>query len=243
MTRAVTIAVLLVGLMVALPVSAADGNIYLTGHDLDFHCALQAAPTQCNAFKIALTLARAGAPDSSKKILFVDEGMSPDTAAALNFPQGTSELALAAAQIGLPSTAYQVVSPTSDTFTGNSDADPSIPPLALDTSPYSAIVFASDETCGGCDNTSAGETAINNRTSDIASFFGSGGGLVYLASGPPPAEGSTIYYNSVPSAYAVSITTTPNDFAYTLTSAGRFWALPVTTPTAAKPTTVLLHRW
>src|SRR4051812_1837594 len=221
MSRAFCIVVLAAGLLVAFPMFAADGNIYLTGHDVDFHCALQPAPTQCNALKIAIALARAGAPDPSKKVLFLDEGMSASTASALGFAEGTSELALAAAQIGLPSTAYQVVSPTSVTFTGNSDADPPVAPLALNTSSYSAIVFASDETCGGCDNTSGGETNINNRSSDIASFFSNGGGLAYLSSGPPPTEGSTIYYNSVPPAYAVNSTTTPNDFAYTLTPAGK----------------------
>src|SRR3954470_12154124 len=149
MSRVFIIAVLVAGLLVAFPMFAADGNIYLTGHDIDFHCALQSTPTQCNALKIAIALARAGAPDPSKKVLFLDQGMS---APILGHPAGTSELALAAAQIDLPTTAYEVISPTSVTFTGSTDAETPVAPLALDTSTYSAIVFASDQTCGGCDN-------------------------------------------------------------------------------------------
>src|SRR5437879_5507214 len=95
MSRVFALAVLFGWLLIAFPMFAADGNIYITGHDLDYHCGVEAA-AQCNAFKIAIALARAGNP--TKKLLFVDEGMSTSIA---GHPAGTFELALAAANIGL----------------------------------------------------------------------------------------------------------------------------------------------
>src|SRR5882724_13198845 len=80
MKRLICLPVVLLALF-AVPAFAAPGNIYLTGHDLDFHCAFQTAPTQCNAFKIAITLARAGAPDPNKPVLFLDQGSELATAA------------------------------------------------------------------------------------------------------------------------------------------------------------------
>jgi len=181
MKRLICLPVVLLALF-AVPAFAAPGNIYLTGHDLDFHCAFQTAPTQCNAFKIAIALARAGAPDPNKPVLFLDEG---------------SELAFAAQNIGLTApTDYKVVKPTSAEFTG-------VERIALDTANYSAIVIASHVSCGGCDNTDNAVTAINGRTSDIQGFFAQGGGLVYLA-----GAAGTGYYDSVPTAYAVTPTTT-----------------------------------
>jgi hypothetical protein len=182
--------VALVSLILLAAPAFAAGNIYLTGHDLDFHCAFQTAPTQCNAFKIAIALARAGAPDPNKPVLFLDEGMSAAAASAFGKNPGDSELAFAAQNIGF--TAFQVVDPTdSETFTD----------LSLTTSTYSAIVVASHETCGGCDNTNDAVTAINGRIANIQDFSAQGGGLVYLAGAS--GEG---YYASVPTAYAVNST-------------------------------------
>src|SRR5437660_11824277 len=94
----------------AIPASAANGNIYLTGHDLDFHCAFEppAGTHQCNAFKIAIALARAGAPNPNLPVLFLDEGMSADAAAAHGVPTGTSQLALSAPHIGLAASQYHI---------------------------------------------------------------------------------------------------------------------------------------
>src|SRR5215468_8050948 len=100
-------AILLLGcLFVVTPVFA--GNIYLTGHDLDFHCTNQPAPTQCNAFKIAVAQARAGAPDPSKPVLLVDQPNTNESPLA-----GQQQAALAAANVGLvEGTDYVVVDPT-----------------------------------------------------------------------------------------------------------------------------------
>ncbi len=48
------IAILLACCLLMTVPAFGHGNIYLTGHDLDFHCALQPPPTSCNAFKIAV---------------------------------------------------------------------------------------------------------------------------------------------------------------------------------------------
>ncbi len=205
--------ILLAGcLFVAMPAFA--GNIYLTGHDLDFHCALQPAPTQCNAFKIAVALARAGAPDPTKPVLFVDQ---PNTCVECGGHNGQQQTALAAANVGLaPGTDYVVVDPTTSAWTGAS----------LGTNTYSAILFASYINCGGCDNTDAAVTAINARSAAISAFFNSRGGLVYLAGAL-----NSSYYATVPipitqvstvpgSPSTTCLAETPTGTCYTLTSAG-----------------------
>jgi len=211
----------------AIPAFAADGNIYLTGHDLDFHCAFESAPTQCNALKIAIALARAGAPDPNQPVLFLDQGMSAEVASFFGKEEGDSELALAAQNAGLTTSQYQVVKPNSIAFTGDFETTPA---LALTTASYSAIIIASHVTCSGCDNTDNAVAAINGRTEDIRAFFAAGGGLVYLA-GATKVD----YYQSVPTAYAVAPTATspgspegcfpepaePSSSCYQLTTAGR----------------------
>jgi hypothetical protein len=185
MKRHIYLAILVAGcLLVAMPSFA--GNIYLTGHDIDFHCALQSAPTSCNAFKIAFNLGRAGAPNPAKPVLFLDQGCNSE-----GCTPGSNETAMAANNAGIPSTSYTVVDPSSAGFAT----------LPLTTANYSAILFASDVDCGGCDNTVSGETAINSRSADIQNFFIAGGGLVYLS-----GADSTIYYTSVPAGFAVEPT-------------------------------------
>jgi hypothetical protein len=196
MKQHIYIAILLIGCLLAVPPVFA-GNIYLTGHDLDFHCTNQPAPTQCNAFKIAVAQARAGAPDSTKPVLFVDQPNTSDSVVA-----GQQQTALAAANVGfVAGMDYVVVDPTTLDWTNAS----------LSTATYSAILFASHSSCGlgagSCDNTDSAVTAINARSADISTFFNSGGGLVYLAGAT-----STTYYNSVPTSVAVSsIGTTPGN--------------------------------
>lgn len=44
-------------------------------------------------------------------------------------------------------------------------------------------MIASDESCGGCDNTAATSGNINAHASAIASFLNAGGGIVAFAGG------------------------------------------------------------
>jgi hypothetical protein len=75
----------------------------------------------------------------------------------------------------------------------------------LSTTDWSAILVASDESCGGCDlndfDASPDSDAINARAGEIADFFNSGGGL-FFASGAERGDGDPtkpdVYYNAVP---------------------------------------------
>ena len=169
-----TLVVMIGPILFASPASA--GNIWLTGHDADFHCA---GNQQCNHFGIALDFVRQAAPDKTKPILFLDSGTELTTAAG-KVPAKAKNTVEGA---GNPFN-FTVVDPTSAGFAS----------LALTTSAFSAIVVASDSSCGGCDNNAADIAAINARTADLTLFFNSGGGLAYFAG----AENRGTYYQSVP---------------------------------------------
>jgi uncharacterized repeat protein (TIGR01451 family) len=81
----------------------------------------------------------------------------------------------------------------------------------LTTDRYSAILVASDFSCGGCDlnppnddgsDSTADSDAINARKADIEAFFNAGGGI-YANAGADhgdgdPASGPDVFYNFVP---------------------------------------------
>ena len=168
-----TFSVISGSLLFASPASA--GNIWLTGHDADFHCT---GGQQCNHFGIALDFVRQAAPDKTKPILVLDEGTEVTSAAGQTLAKAKNTVEGAGNPFSLT-----VVKPSSAAFAS----------LALTTSAFSAIVIASDENCGGCDNTPASIAAINARTAAITLFFNSGGGLAYFAGAEDPG-----YYGSVP---------------------------------------------
>jgi len=66
---------------------------------------------------------------------------------------------------------------------------------------FSAIIIASDASCGGCDLNQSGtpdSDAINARKADIQAFFNAGGGLLYLAGAGNGSSSTGVYYQSVP---------------------------------------------
>ena len=168
------------------------GNIWLTGHDADFHCT---GGQQCNHFGTALDFARQGAANKALPLLFLDSGSELSTASANAISKAKNSVEGAGNAFN-----FIVVDPTSVGF------------ASLAFNAFSAIVVASDSSCGGCDNNAADIAAINARTSDIASFFNAGGGLVYFAG----AGNFASYYNSVP----VGATAVPVTSPFTLTAAG-----------------------
>ena len=169
------------------------GNIWLTGHDADLHCSF--GGQQCNHFGTALDFARQGATNKALPLLFLDSGTELGTASANAFSKAKNSVEGAGNAFN-----FLVVDPTSAGF------------ASLAFNAFSAIVVASDSSCGGCDNDAADIAAINARTSDIASFFNAGGGLVYFAG----AGNFASYYDSVPvGATAVAVTS-----PFTLTAAG-----------------------
>jgi hypothetical protein len=152
------------------------GNLWLTGHDMDFHCTGGAG---CNTFGIALNFVRQGAPTKTKPILVLDEGTQVATAAAQ--AATTARNTVEGAGVAFPLT---VVNPTSPAFATT----------VISTANFSAVVIASDSTCGGCDNTVASITAINARSAELQAFFSAGGGILYNAG----ASNRATYYASVP---------------------------------------------
>jgi hypothetical protein len=136
---------------------------------------------------------RGGAPDPSKPVLVLDRdpfgGTNYQMAAALDaaFPPA--------------SVPRVVMDPRSAEFAA----------APITTNDYSAILVASDTTCGGCDlnydeasdpNQTVDSDAINARSADISAFFNAGGGI-FAAAGAShgdgdPANGKESYYGFLP---------------------------------------------
>jgi hypothetical protein len=181
----------------ALPACAlAGGRLIETGHDADWECAV--VGTQCHFIQAAVRYVRNGAPDPSKKVLVVDDAALQMRAAivAAFGPAIASEL--------------DVMDPKSAAFRNAS----------LSPSAYSAIVVASDQTCGNdaggffrspsdpatyCDlnrpasnwpppqvgvPTLTDSPSIAARSADIKAFFDAGGGIL-AGSGADNGDGHT----------------------------------------------------
>ncbi|MCW3027434.1 MAG: hypothetical protein JWN81_645, partial [Solirubrobacterales bacterium] len=177
-----------VGLLV-LTSNAFAGNFVATGHDMDFHCA-SGTPEECQYLKIVVDKLRNG---SSLPILALDQGTEVGTALAAAGFTGTGEVVTVD-----PSNAEAL----NATAFVNGSSQPS----------YSAIINASDTTCGGCDNTAAGEANINARATDFETYFNAGGGILALAG----AEEFATYYNFIPLHLGATFVAPP----FTVTPAG-----------------------
>ena len=159
-------------------VPAHAGRILITGHDADLHCAGGAG---CNFVKVAVNYVREGAPQPNRPVLVLDRG-AKQFVTALNtaFTDRVPRV---------------VMDPRSDQFKN----------APLTTDRYSAILVASDTTCGGCDlneaNSAPDSRAINNRKGDIAAFFNAGGGI-YANAGGQRGDGQPstpdVYYDFLP---------------------------------------------
>ena len=79
----------------------------------------------------------------------------------------------------------------------NVDPGVAIDPTVFDHSLYSAMVVASDTTCGGCDNNSTDSANLAADSAAIASFFNAGGGIVAFA-----GARNTSYYSFLPNSAA-----------------------------------------
>lgn len=170
--------------LVALPASSAfAGRLVVTGHDADLHCS---GDDQCHFVSVAVSSVRAGAPDPNKPVLVLDRD-DLDMNVALDNAFGAGVVPRV------------VMDPRSPEFAA----------APLTTDRYSAILIASDESCGGCDLNSPSETsqtpdsdAINARKDDIAAFFNAGGGI-FAAAGADHGDGDAAtgpdtFYNFVP---------------------------------------------
>lgn len=146
------------------PEVARAGNIALTGHDDDFHASFEGATSAAGQqLNAMVTFARDG---SALPVLTFDAG---------------SELTSVLTALGI---SFVNVDP--NTASNVTDA-------LFDHSLYSAFIVASDTTCGGCDNSAAGEANIAAHTTAINNFLNAGGGIVGLA-----GASSASYYAFVP---------------------------------------------
>lgn len=158
----------------AAQVAKVGGNIWLTGHDYDFHCTF--GGQQCHALRIATDFVRSSLP--ALPVLVLDHGA--EVQSALNAAYG-----------GTVPFGVTVLDPRTQ-FAGATLFTNGV-------TRYSAIIVASDITCGGCDNNiGTGSTpdsdAINARSADIASMANQGTGLLGLAG----ARNIANFYNFVP---------------------------------------------
>lgn len=171
----------LLAVLFALPTSSAlAGRVVVTGHDADLHCT---SNDQCHFVSIAVTHVRGGAPDPNKPVLVLDRG-DLDMSVALDNAFGAGVVPRV------------VMDPRSAEFAS----------APITTDKYSAILVASDTTCGGCDlnefDSTPDSDAINARKNDIAAFFNAGGGI-FAAAGSShgdgdPETGADTYYDFVP---------------------------------------------
>ena len=140
-------------------------NIALTGHDDDFHCTF-GSPAACTQLAAMLAFARSGAPTPSLPVLAFDHG---------------TELTGSLTSLGIAFTRV--------------DPDVGVPAASLfNVATFSAVVVASDGTCGGCDNTTVSIANLTAAAAAIAAFGNAGGGIVGLAG----ASNASTYYGFLP---------------------------------------------
>jgi uncharacterized repeat protein (TIGR01451 family) len=189
--RTLVLATTVVALLIPVA-EASAGRLIVTGHDAEFHCS---GGSQCHFVEVATNYVRNGAPDPSKPVLVLDNDQE-------NGP-GQYDFDEALDNAFGPGVVPRVIlEPQSAEFATE--------PLTTDR--YSAILIASDESCGGCDlnppDEETGEEntrdsdAINARKADIEAFFNAGGGI-YANAGADhgngdPTDGADVFYNFVP---------------------------------------------
>jgi hypothetical protein len=181
----------------AAPTSS--GKLWATGHDADFHCS-QGDPGACHYLKVAVNFVMNG---STLPILALDHGTEVQTAINNAFTTNAPKL--------------KTVDPRT-AFASLPLVDSGGKPL------YSAIIVASDVTCGGCDNNddvsvTPDSDAINARAADIKTFFNASGGILALAG----AQNVSVFYNFLPIPVSPTTVSPPDGSpgGFTLTSLGQ----------------------
>lgn len=103
----------------------------------------------------------------------------------------------------------------------NVDPNVGVPAASnFDVTKFSAMVVASDTTCGGCDNDSTSSTNLAGAKTAIAAFFDAGGGIIAQA-----GASNTSYYSFLP-ASANNPGTVDCSTCFTQTAAGAAAGLP-----------------
>ncbi len=172
--------------------AAHAGNVYLTGHDPDFHAQVQASGQK--QLNVALNFVTGGSyKDNSTKFLWVESYLPATSGHFVGFN------GLAAIGVGA----------------GNVDRVDALGLATVNFSSYSAIVVASS--FGGM-LTSAEINALIGRSADIATFVNGGGGLAAFAEclSTPACDGSNLAAPTTPFGYlpitVTSVDTVPGYF-------------------------------
>jgi len=160
-----------------LTIPALAGNIVLTGHDDDFHY---------DGFG-STTVAGDPGTQLSEMLVFARAGSADPTLPVLSFDIPGGELVNSLTSI-LGAGGFTNVDPS---VAGN------VTDALFDPTKYSAIIVASDESCGGCDLNATDEANISAHAAAIGTFFDGGGGIVGLAGAEQAGIG---YYKFVPAA-------------------------------------------
>ncbi len=179
--RTAVLAPLLAVLIVPAPALA--GRLIVTGHDADRRCALM--KQQCGFIKTAITYVRATAPHRKQRVLVLDHARGQlDEAITEAFAGKEYVYGAGFAQASSALLPTKRVDPRSKVFKK----------MKIDVKHFSAIAVASDQSCGGCDLTSADEAAIWKRRAVIQKFLNQGGGIYVGAGGTNAAS----YYRFLP---------------------------------------------
>jgi hypothetical protein len=206
--------------------TASAGRAFVTGHDMDFHCNGNGSPNpanQCHYLKTELDLVRDATvnPFAGQPVLVIDKRPG-----SLSNPSGNSNEVVNSLKFAYPTgtPAFVLADPADSNFAAE------ISPL--NSGGFSAVIIASDSTCGGCDlndpsssstNPTPDSNIINSvAAGPIATAFSAGAGVIALA-GAQHGDGSTpatsVYYNFLPSsALATGILV---NRPFTLTPLGR----------------------
>jgi len=161
-------------------------NLWITGHDADFHCTLadthdafSYVDNQCHYFQVAVNFVRSG-PFINLPLLVLDHGHEVETAIQKAFGD--------------------TAAPTLIRKDPRTEFNKSVKLVDSKGKPlFSAIIVASDVTCGGCDNNddfliTPDSKAINKQADEIKKFYHAGGGILAFAG----ANNSDVFYNFLP---------------------------------------------
>jgi hypothetical protein len=158
---------------VVLPAPAFAGRLIVTGHDADRRCAL--LDQQCGFLKATIKYVRETAPSPKQPVLVLDRGANQlATAIQKAWSRGSS----------YTGPTLRIVDPRS----------PGFATMKIDVKRFSAIVIASDSSCGGCDLEWQDSAAIWKRHAVIQKFLNQGGGIFAGAGGANAAA----YYRFMP---------------------------------------------
>ena len=185
----------------ALPApSAFAGRLFVTGHDADAHCSSADIPQgQCHFVATAVSYVRAAAPNPSRPLLLLDCTAERALQTAINTGLGP--------QSGITMCPSKTLAFKSERLT---------------TDRYSAIIVGSsgDMLNINTRQTTPDSVAVNARSSDIASFFNEGGGVLAFAgdfnADGDDANGPETYYRFLPIPLGGKDVSAP----FTLTPAG-----------------------